>query len=67
MALNIKADDLEENARIHQIGHLFGLAQGDGGVMSIYYPRGENRPGVYGSPAEWPDTWCGKIAQHMGK
>jgi hypothetical protein len=65
-ALKEKTTRVGEDERMHLIGHLFGLQKGDGGVMSIFYPRGPGSDPAYGNLTEWPEKWCGKIENHLG-
>jgi len=54
---------------IHEIGHLFGLKDGDGGIMNKYV---ENRADSssqgtwYGDQELWGEGWQQKIADHLG-
>ncbi len=51
-------------ARIHEIGHMYGLVHPDGGIMKKSYAKGSG--GWYGSPKYWGAHWCDKIAGHLG-
>ena len=66
-ALKEKTTRVGKDERMHHIGHLFGLQTGDGGVMSIFYPRGPGSDPAYGNLSEWPEEWCDKIEKHFGK
>jgi len=66
IALKEKTTRVEESERVNLIGHLFGLQAGDGGVMSIFYPRGPDSDPAYGNLLEWSGKWCGKIEKYLG-
>ncbi|GMQ91148.1 MAG: hypothetical protein BMS9Abin11_0454 [Gammaproteobacteria bacterium] len=48
--------------RLHEIGHLFGLGDGDGGIMTK-----DKKKHRYGSNKlkPWQDSWCGKIKAYL--
>ncbi len=53
--------------RRHEIGHLFGLEDGDGGIMDKVFPKkGQHKDAHYGSKDHWGSDWCSKIKHHLG-
>jgi hypothetical protein len=68
--LAVRAGAMGEGAiaRKHEIGHLFGLGDQDGGVMNKYYHKKPGSKGWYGQPGKWdPDGvgWTAKIKRHL--
>ena len=49
-----------QRGRWHEMGHLFGLLDDSGGIMS--------KPGndSYGDPEVWGKHWCETITTHLG-